>query len=105
MSSRSSGDGPGRFSSGLCDIQHSAIAFSGLMTAISSLGQTQNVEECGAQLGRELRDASACYAPVGPQEQHGLGVRVEPRLERPGAVADDDALGVVVPGPTQLRQR
>jgi hypothetical protein len=70
-----------------------------------SLRQTEHVEECCAQLGCELRDARARDASVGPNEQHGLGVPVEERLQRTGAVADDGDLVVVVPGPLQLRER
>ncbi len=46
MSSSSSADGPGRFSSGLCDIQHRATCDMGF----TSLGQVQDVEQLDAQL-------------------------------------------------------
>src|ERR1039458_1314420 len=99
MSSRRSRDGPGRFSSGLWDIQHRAS------DTVSSRCQGEDVEERGAQLGGELSDARARDTTVGTQEQHGFLVSVEPALELARAVTDDDDVGIVVPGPVQLGQR
>src|SRR3982074_1904520 len=97
MSSRRSCDGPGRFSSGLCDIQQRASDAIGIHAYAP--GQTENVEQRRAQFGRALGDAGAGDAAIGAQEQHGIGVDVEPRLQRAGAIADDDDVGVVVSRP------
>src|ERR1700722_12936704 len=99
MSSRRSCDGPGRFSSGLWDIQHRASG------TVSSRGQGEDVEERGTQLGGELSDTRARDTTVGAQEQHGFLVDVEPGFEIACAVADDDHVGLVVTGPVQLGQR
>src|ERR1700733_10454618 len=99
MSSRRSCDGPGRFSSGLWDIQHRASG------TVSSRYQGEDVEERGAQLGRELSDTRARDATIGAQEQHGLLAGVEPGFEIAATVADDHNVRVVVPGPVQLGQR
>src|SRR5689334_12671772 len=99
LSSRSC-DGPGRFSSGLWDIQQRVSG-----TVTSSLSQVENFEQRRAGVGRPLRNASTRDAPVGAQEKHGLGVGVEPGLQSSRAVADDDDVGVVVTSPAQLRHR
>src|ERR1700720_3753151 len=83
MSSRRSCDGPGRFSSGLWDIQHRASG------TVSSRGQGEDVEERGTQLGGELSDTRARDTAIGAQEQHGFLVRVEPGLKLAGPVAYD----------------
>ena len=102
MSSSRSCDGPGRFSSGLWDIQHRA---SGTLQITPSRCECEGVEERGTQLGGELSDAGARDAPIGAQEQHRFLVGVEPGLELARAVADDDDIGIVVAGPVQLGQR
>src|SRR5215207_6652582 len=101
MSSRRSRDGPGRFSSGLCDIQQRASV--AMRTGASSLGQMKDVEKGFAHLGRTLGDAGPGDAAVGAQEHYGIGVGVEPRLQCTGAITDDDDVGVVVSRPVQLR--
>src|ERR1700753_1917882 len=80
-SSSRSWDGPGRFSSGLWDIQHRA---SGTWQITPSRCQREGVQQRGAELGCELRDAGARDAAVGAQEQYGFLVPVEPGLERAG---------------------
>src|SRR5580693_6236765 len=75
MSSRRSCDGPGRFSSGLWDIQHRASG------TVSSRYQGQDVEERDTQLGGELSDTRARDTTVGAQEQHGFSVDVETGIE------------------------
>src|SRR6516164_358575 len=99
MSSRRSCAGPGRFSSGLWDIQQRASG------TVSSRCQGEDVEERGTQLWRELSDTGARDATVGAQKQHRLLVGVEPGFEVAAAVADDQDVWVVVPGPVQLAQR
>src|SRR5215208_640932 len=96
--SRRPRDGPGRFRSGLWDIQHRLSDIS-----TSSLGQMEHPEQRRAQFGSVLRYARTGDAAVGAQEQHRIRIRVEPRLEGAGAVADDDDVGVVVSRPPQLR--
>src|ERR1700722_13668910 len=95
MSSRRSCDGPGRFSSGLWDIQHRASG------TVSSRGQGEDVEERGTQLGGELSDTRARDATVGAQKQHRFFVCVEPGFEVAAAVADDQDVWIVVSGPVQ----
>src|SRR6478672_10760659 len=90
MPSSRSCDGPGRFKSGLWDIQHSV---SGIVS--SFLSQMENREQRRAQLRRPLGDAGACDAPVGSKEQHGVGVGVEPRLEGARAVIVGDRTGAL----------
>ena len=102
MSSRRSCGGPGRFSSGLWDIQHRAM---GTLKITASRCQGEDVEERGTQLGGELSDARARDTAIGAQEQHRFLVRVEPGLKTTGAIADDHNVGVVVPGPMQLSER
>src|SRR5277367_703507 len=102
MSSRRSCDGPGRFSSGLWDIQHRAR---GTLKITASRCQGEHVEDRGTQLGCELSNAGARDATVRAQEQHGFPVGVEPGFEPPGAVADDRHVRVVMSGPVQLRLR
>src|SRR6202012_5901530 len=99
MSSRRSCDGPGRFSSGLWDIQNRASG------TVSSRYQGEDLKERGAHLGCELSDARARDTAIGAQEQHGLLVGVEPSFQVASAVADDHNVWVVVPGPVQLSQR
>src|SRR3954471_4671208 len=84
MSSSRSCDGPGRFSSGLWDIQDSV---SGIVP--SFLRQMENREQRCAHLRRALGDAGACDAPIRSEKKHGVGVGVEPGLEGAGPVADD----------------
>src|ERR1700745_2938245 len=102
MSSRRSCGGPGRFSSGLWDIQHRAM---GTLKITASRCQGEDVEDRGTQLGGELSDTGARDATVGAQKQHRLLVGVEPGFEVAAAVADDQDVWVVVPGPVQLVQR
>src|ERR1700722_6076897 len=99
MSSRRSCDGPGRFSSGLWDIQQRASG------TVSSRYQGEDVEERDTQLGCELSDAGARNATIGAQEQHGFLVGVEPGFEMTAAVPDDHDVRIVVTGPVQLAQR
>src|ERR1700684_59196 len=99
MSSRRSCGGPGRFSSGLWDIQHRASG------TVSSRSQGEDVEERGTQLGGKLSDTRARDATIRAQEQHGFFVTVEPGFELAPAVTDDDHVGIVMSGPVQLGQR
>ena len=89
-----------------CATCSTAPSVSELVMGIGCLPSSDrgHVEQRGAHLGCELGDARARDAPVGPQEQHGLGVAVEERLQGAGAVADDGDLRIVVPGPVQLGQ-
>src|SRR5271155_5965707 len=98
MSSRRSCDGPGRFSSGLWDIQHRASG------TVSSRCQGEDLEERGTQLGGELSNTRARDTAIGAQEQHGFLVSVEPGLELAGPVADDSDVGIIVAVPVQLGQ-
>src|ERR1700761_2241472 len=86
MWSSRSRDGPGRFSSGLGDIQHRARGTS----ATPSLRlEREGLNERGAEVGCELGDAGPRDAPVGAQEHDRLRVHVEPRFEAAGAVTHD----------------
>src|SRR6516165_5588684 len=76
-SSSRSCDGPGRFSSGLCDIQHRASV---TLEITPSRREGEGVQQRGAQLGRELSDTRPRDAPVGAQEQYRFRVGVEPGL-------------------------
>src|ERR1700761_2710421 len=99
MSSSRSCDGPGRFRSGLWDMQHRASG------TVSSRGQGEDVEDRGAQLGRELSDGCACDAAIGTQDDHGFLPGVEPAFQLAGTVADDRHIRIVVTGPVQLGLR
>ena len=76
-----------------------------MVTTTSSLGQMQDTEQCGTDLGRPLGDARAGDTAVRPQEQHRFAVTVEPLLQGPGTVTDHDHVRVIVAGPVQLGLR
>src|ERR1700739_1127629 len=99
MSSRRSRDGPGRFRSGLWDIQHRARATSALTP---SRGESEGIKEGGTQLGRALSDAGTRDTPIGTQEHYRFRLRVEPGFDNAASIADDHDIGIVVPGPVQL---
>src|SRR6478672_3002696 len=92
ISSSRSCDGPGRFSSGLWDIQQRVSA---IRTRASSPGEMENFEQGCARFRCALGDARGGDASIRPDEQHGIGVDVEPCLEGTKAVADDDHVGIV----------
>src|SRR5258708_38466873 len=102
MSSSRSRDGPGRFSSGLWDIQHRASV---TFDITPSRGEGEGVKQRRAQFGRELSYAGTRDAPIGAQEQYRFLVGVEPGFETTTAIADDHDVLFVVPGPLQLSQR
>src|SRR5271155_36222 len=93
MSSRRSCDGPGRFNSGLWDIQHRASG------TVSSRGQGEDVEERGTQLGGELSDTRARETTGGGEEQAGFPGDGEPGFGVAWAGADGGHVGLVVTGP------
>src|ERR1700761_4714687 len=99
MSSSRSRDGPGRFRSGLWDIQHRASVTFALTP---SRDESQGIDQRGAQVGRQLRDAGPRDAPIRTKEHDRFPADVEPGFQAPAAVADDDDVGFVVPGPMQL---
>src|SRR5690242_10292373 len=99
-SSRSRG-GPGRFSSGLWDIQQRA---SGTVQFTPSRSQGQGFDQGGTQLGGALGDARAGDTPVRAQEHHRFLVPVEPGLDVAAAVTDDHHVRIVLPGPAQLSE-
>ena len=74
-------------------MQHRAM---GTLNITASRCQGEDVEKRSAQLGCELGDAGSRDAPIGAQEQHGFGVRVEAGFQLAGAVTDDGHVGVVV---------
>src|ERR1700757_855905 len=100
MSSSRSRDGPGRFRSGLWDIQHRARATSAITP---SRGESEGIKEGGTQLRRALSDAGTRDTPIGTQEHYRFRVRVEPGFDTAASIADDHDIGIVVPGPVQLR--
>src|ERR1700761_808936 len=99
MSSSRSRDGPGRFRSGLWDIQHRA---SGTSAITPSRGESEGIKESLTQFGRELSDARTRDTPIGTQKHHRFRVRVEPGFDTTASIADDHDIGIVVPSPVQL---
>src|ERR1700712_3988179 len=100
-SSRSRG-GPGRFRSGLWDIQQRAI---GTVDITPSRRQRERIDEGVTHLGRKLGDTGARDTAIGTQEYHRFLMSVEPGFEASGTIAHDHDVGIVMPGPVQLSQR